>query len=276
MTDEQHHIEDLLAAYVLGAVTPVEAARVEEHLATCDACRRLEDELREVEALLPVLAGDEAPSPGLKARLMAIVQAEAQAPASSSFGGASPTADAAGTSGAAREGLRLVPPSRAPHGPDGVVRRGGPVARTLASRRVTALLALAAMAALAVLGVQLWRSSGGAQSRPTSEYAVGGTATQPAIGGSLLYYADGARIEIDLHGLKTLPARRVYEVWLIRGHYRVVIGIGTFRPEAHGTIRFTTSGENVHNYTLACLTVERAPRATRPTLPLVAMATIDH
>jgi hypothetical protein len=68
----------------------------------------------------------------------------------------------------------------------------------------------------------------------------------------------------------------VYEIWLIRGHYRVVKGIGTFRPEAHGTIHFTTSGENVRNYTLACLTVERAPRATTPTLPLVAMATIDH
>jgi anti-sigma-K factor RskA len=276
MTDEQHHIEDLLAAYVLGAVTPVEAALVEEHLATCDACRGLEDELREVEALLPTLAGDEAPSPGLKARLMAIVEAEAQAPASSSFGDAARTAEAAGSGGTAREGLRLVAPSPARHGADGAPPRNGLATRTLASRRVTALLALAAMVALVVLGVQLWRSSGSAQPRPTAEYAVGGTATQPAIGGSLLYYADGAHIEIDLHGLKTLPARRVYEVWLIRGHYRVVRGIGTFRPEANGTIHFAMSGENVRNYTLACLTVEQAPRATRPTLPLVAMATIDH
>jgi anti-sigma factor RsiW len=182
MTDEQHHIEDLLAAYVLGAVTPVEAALVEEHLATCDACRRLEGELREVEALLPALAGDEAPSPGLKVRLMAIVQAEAQAPDSSSFGDAARTADVAGSGGAAREGLRLVPPSPARHGVDGAPPRSGHAARTLASRRVTALLALAAMAALVVLSVQLWRSSGGSRPRPTTEYAVGGTATQPAIG----------------------------------------------------------------------------------------------
>ena len=58
MMEEQSHVHDLLAAYVLGAVTPLEATLVEEHLATCALCRRQESEFREVERRLPRLAGE--------------------------------------------------------------------------------------------------------------------------------------------------------------------------------------------------------------------------
>ena len=58
--DEQH-THDLLAAYVLSAVTPDEAALVQQHLAGCASCQRLERELRAVASVLPELAGDLTP-----------------------------------------------------------------------------------------------------------------------------------------------------------------------------------------------------------------------
>jgi hypothetical protein len=150
------------------------------------------------------------------------------------------------------------------------------VPRRRGARQVSPLLALAAMVALVILGVQVWRHSGGTPAKPTAAYAMSGTAVQPDVAGLLRYYAQGARLDLQVHNLELLPAGRVYEVWLIRGHYRVVRGIGAFRPAANGTGSFAATGEDVRAYTLVCLTVERAPRAQRPTLPLVAMATIDH
>jgi anti-sigma factor RsiW len=74
MNGAPEHVHDLVAAYVLGAVTPLEAALVEEHLAARGACRQVEAELRAVEALLPTLAGELAPPPALKAPLLALVE----------------------------------------------------------------------------------------------------------------------------------------------------------------------------------------------------------
>src|SRR5207248_6176930 len=75
LMDEQH-THDLLAAYVLSAVTPDEAALVQQHLAGCASCQRLERELRAVASVLPELAGDLTPPPTLKARVMAAAAAE--------------------------------------------------------------------------------------------------------------------------------------------------------------------------------------------------------
>src|SRR5205823_3982185 len=114
MRDEEYHVHDLVAAYVLGAVTPDEASLVEEHLATCAACRRLEGELREVAALLPVVAGERTPPPDLKARVMAAVRAEAQGGAGMLTGPAAPRAPHDGLRPTAgREPVR-APPARRP------------------------------------------------------------------------------------------------------------------------------------------------------------------
>src|SRR5947209_5684791 len=176
MRDEEHHVHDLVAAYMLGAVTPDEASLVEEHLATCAACRRLEGELRAVVALLPVAAGDMTPPPDLKARVMAAVRAEAQGGAGTLTGPAAPRAP--------RDGLRPTADREAGRAPG--ARRPGAWRATL--------VALAAVIAVVVVGVGVWRLSGGGQPRPTREYAVRGTAVQTAITGSLLYFKDGTRL----------------------------------------------------------------------------------
>ena len=240
MTDEAPHVHDLVAAYVLGAVTALEQERVESHLTRCAMCRDQERALREVAVLLPALVSEMAPPPALKTRLMGIVEAEA------------------GAAGAR------------PRGP----RRGPPVARPMALGVVAAVAAAAALVALVVSGVGLWRTWGGAPSVPVTQVAIAGTTTQPAIRGSLRSAAGGGHLALDLHGLKPLPVGRVYELWLIRGHYRVVRSVGTFRPTRTGTARLTMGSDNVAHYTLTCLTVERAPGARQPTQPLVAVGAI--
>ena len=269
LVDEQRHADGLLAAYLLGAVTPPEGALVETHLATCAACQIRAVELREVTALLPLLVGDVAPSPALKARLMAVVRA-----------------DTAATSDAPTNEEAVLP---LPVAPGARQRQQRPATHrpwvwlAAADRRAwwrprfgTPALAMVALLTLLVVSVTLWRLSGGGQPRPTVTYAVAGTPTQPAITGSLAYYGTEARLQLDVQGLRPLSASRVYELWLIRGHYRVVKAIGTFRVGSDGAGHLSARSDITSNYTMACLTVEAAPGHQRPTLPLIAIAALTH
>lgn len=260
MMDEQYHVHDLLAAYVLRAVTPEEAALVEEHLETCALCRRQESEFREVERGLPLLAGELAPPPALKARLMSIVEAEA---------------------GTRTDGAP-APPNRARSGPRlSVVPPGEQAARTRpaspAARRNTLplgpILAVAAALVLVALGLGLWRAVGGGTPQPTHTYALTGTGPGKPSLGTLAYYQDGKRLVLDLHGLKKTPAGRVYELWLIRkqgGKPVGLKGVGVF-ASADGSAHRTFTGHDVPSYTLAALTVERK-LVPAPTTAIVADA----
>ncbi len=252
--DEQHHLGDLVAAYVLGAVTSPEATLVEGHLAVCAECWQLEAELREVEELLPALAGERELSPQLKTRIMRQISLEPRSPLPT------PSAPTANLDDLAADGRRHPLPL---------------VRRPVAGRRAwpAALVALAAAVVLALVGGQLWHGSGG-EPAPTLRVALPGTGAQPWVAGTLRYYAGDVRIELDVRGTRPLPAGRVYELWLIRGHYRVFKGVGAFQAGSDGTGHLTVRGWRAPDYTLACLTVEQSPSASRPTFPLVAYGQI--
>lgn len=269
----EHHAGDLLAAYVLDAVTADEAVLVEEHLVSCSACRLQEAELRSLTASLPALATELPPPPRLKARLMSIVEAEARAGA----------ATLPATPSVSETPPRVIPLDRARQGaaragevPRRAERAGWPAVFARLVSRERTWLPLAAMVALVLVLICLgvWRPWAGQPARPTTEVALAGTAVQPAIRGQLRYFKQGNRLELDLRGLRPLRADQVYELWLIRGHYRLVKGVGTFRAESNGTSHLSARSDDPADYTLACLTVERAPGATRPTLPLVAFGAI--
>jgi anti-sigma factor RsiW len=71
-------IEDT-GAYVLGALPEDEHARFAAHLAGCEACRAEVEQLRMVADTLPLGAVSVPPPPELKDRIMAVVEAEADA-----------------------------------------------------------------------------------------------------------------------------------------------------------------------------------------------------
>ncbi len=257
MMDEQDHVQDLVGAYVLGAVTPDEAALVEEHLQSCASCRRLERELREVEQRLPEWAGELTPPPQLKARLMAIVQQEA----------------------AARTDHHGAEPAPQPDGhtpqPAPVDMRGRAPGARLA--RWSPLLAVAAVLVVVVIGFAAWRALTGGSNNP-QPYPIRGTAAMATAKGTLSYNRSTHTLQLDLHGLRALPSNRVYELWLVRVKGKAIVGfhgVGVFRPNANGRGTLTVSYPTTKPYNLAGVTVERAPGSATPTFPIVAEGAIS-
>lgn len=82
-TSEHERHRDELAAYLLGALEPGEAAALERHLADCEECRTELEWLRPAVQLLPESVERVEPSPRLREGLMAQVRSEVKnAPAS--------------------------------------------------------------------------------------------------------------------------------------------------------------------------------------------------
>ncbi|HKT83841.1 MAG TPA: anti-sigma factor [Solirubrobacterales bacterium] len=72
------HSRDDLAAYLLGALEPGEAAAVERHLAGCEECRTELEWLRPAVGVLPESVERVEPAPRLRQSLMEQVRAEAE------------------------------------------------------------------------------------------------------------------------------------------------------------------------------------------------------
>ena len=69
MSDEGH-IDEMAAAFALGALEADERDRVERHLARCDRCRRVIDEASEVAHWLAYAAPSVAPPARLREELL--------------------------------------------------------------------------------------------------------------------------------------------------------------------------------------------------------------
>lgn len=267
MMDPLRHVDDLVAAYVLGAVSPEEAERVKAHLTTCAECRALEDELREMEAALPALAGELEAPPGLKARVMAAVAAE---PPRARPGDFWPTANVQPvrpptSRDAGRDKIRPLPGSS-----------GDGRYRTPRGRMLRPWLVAAAVLVVAAVGVTAWRLIGTGQSQPSAKYAMASTPAMPGITGQLAYFKGDNHFELTLRGLKPIPAGRVYELWFIRvrGQSIAPTPIVVFRPGPDGSITLKKAGYAVPTFNLAGLTIQHAAQVKTPTLPIVASATL--
>jgi anti-sigma-K factor RskA len=75
---EHGQCAEVLGAYALGALPDAESTRVRRHLPECHQCRADLDGLRGVVDALPASVTQIEPPPELKARLMEIVEAEAE------------------------------------------------------------------------------------------------------------------------------------------------------------------------------------------------------
>lgn len=79
MNEREHEgRRDELAAYLLGALEPGEAAALEQHLADCEECRAELRWLRPAVQVLPEAVDPVEPPPQLRARVMAEVGADAK------------------------------------------------------------------------------------------------------------------------------------------------------------------------------------------------------
>lgn len=73
---EHEQQRDELAPYLLGALSPGEAAELEQHIAACEECRAELEQLRPVVQALPESVERVEPPPRLRTRVMAEVQAD--------------------------------------------------------------------------------------------------------------------------------------------------------------------------------------------------------
>lgn len=205
-----HCDSDSLAAYVLGACPPEEAAVITRHLSACDACIREAGALRRGSAALLTHVPPASPPPHVKDRLMAHVRADA-----SLFD-------------AARE--RTAPPSR-----------GRDRWRSLGDR-LRAPLPIAALGCALVLAV-----GGGALLSSPGSGDTSVVAAQidrelaPRASGTL--ELRGQSGELQVRGLPEPEPGRAYQVWVRNELATPRPANATLRPDADGVSRASLSAD---------------------------------
>jgi len=234
----EHPDRDDLVAYSLGALDPREISAVEAHAPSCARCSR------ELEALSPAVAvlGESVeqvePPPELRERVLAIVREEARAREAERRG--------AGMG----EEARTMPRER----------RG---LRGLLLRPAMGLAALAIVAA--GIGGYLAAGNGGGGGETTVPVVA-----QQGIGGTLAIGEDTSML--DLHGLRHLSGREVYQVWVAHGSS--VRPSSNFIPDTSGRAMTAVDG-HLSGGTKVMVTREPHPGRTTPTPPILLSATVE-
>jgi hypothetical protein len=233
-----HPDRDDLVAYSLEALDPREAAEIEAHAPSCARCTR------ELEALVPAVAvlGESVeqlePPSELRERVLSIVREEADAK----------QAELSGAQGREEATKRRE-------------RRG---LRGLLMRPAVGLAGLAIVGA--GVGGYLVADEGG---------NAGGESTVPVVAqagiGGTLAVGDTSSM-LDLHGLKQLTGREVYQVWVAHGSS--VQPSSSFVPDNTGRAMTAVDG-NLSQGTKVMVTREPHPGETAPTTPVLLSATVE-
>ena len=235
-----HPDRDDLVAYSLEALDPREAAAVEAHAPSCARCSR------ELEALAPAVAvlGESVeqlePPPELRERVLAIVRDDAEAK---------------------RADARASEPREATRPRE---RRG---LRGLLLRPAMGLAAVAIVAA-GIGGYLVAGNGGGGGGETGTTVAV--VPTSRGIGGSLAVGDTSSML--DLHGLKQLTGREVYQVWVAQGSN--LKPSSNFIPDSSGRAITSVDG-HLTDGTKVMVTREPRPGRTKPTPPILLSATIE-
>jgi anti-sigma-K factor RskA len=167
-----------VAAYALGALEDSEAERFAAHLVGCSHCTEELSELQFVVNMLPSGVPAATASPALKARVMSVVNSEAEL-----LRAAGPEADR--------------PPAPASR-------------RRWMARPVFGLGGALGVAAAAAAVVVIAAGSGGTSVHTTTGSSIVSTA-------SVVLRQSGGRAELDVADMKPPAADHVYQVWLQRG-----------------------------------------------------------
>ena len=228
----EHPDRDDLVAFALDALEPGEERAIEAHTPSCARCTR------ELEALVPAVAvlGESVeqlePPPELRERVLAEVRADVA------------------RSAADREAVPRPPR-----------RRGW---RGLLPRP-----AIAVGLAIVVAAVGGYVIAGNDDDGGISETTVPVVAQQ-GIGGTLAVGENTSML--DLHGLRQLDGREVYQVWVAKG--QSLRPSSNFIPDANGRAMTAVDGR-LTSGTKVMVTREPRPGRTTPTPPILLSATVD-
>jgi anti-sigma-K factor RskA len=236
MTEKAHESRrDELAAYLLGALEPGEAAELERHLAGCEECRADLEWLRPAAQTLPEAVERVEPPRELRARVMAEIEAGAERDG-------------------ARHGHRGAPAGG--YGRRLLVWLRGPSLRPVAG--LAAVLAIiAGVAGYAIHG----RDSGGGATTVVAGRAPGVTAE---------VVREGDSGTLRLANVGELPPGRVLQAWVRRGK-RVESAKALFVPNRDGTA--TAAIGDMRGVNTVMVTAEPRGGSAHPTSPpIIAVA----
>jgi anti-sigma-K factor RskA len=255
MTDEirpMDHaaVDELGAAYALGALEPDEARAVRDHLATCTQPHAELRSLLGADLVLAMSLQAIEPSPALRERVMASIERTVQ------------------------ERTPVVRPTAGAEPP----RRGGWL-DWLSPRlaRPVAVAAVAALLAVGAWGVTLQsqlaerdralRAVADAIADGETAFRVEGTA-----GRGYVVETPGSGAALVVADLAALPADRIYELWLLDAA-GTPVAVGTFRP-ADGDVAVVELERDLAGFSIFAVTVE-ASRVDAPTSDPVMAAPLE-
>ncbi len=254
MTDElrpMDHaaVDELGAAYALGALEPDEARAVAEHLASCTEPHTEVRSLLGAEQVLAMSAEPVQPSAALRERVMASIERVPQEHAA-------------------------LPPPRRPARAEPRERRGwldwlSPrVVRPLAVAAVVALLAVGAVG----LNLQSQLAERDRALRAVADAIASGQTAFRVEGDAGRGYVvdtpgDGAALVVA--DLASLPADKIYELWLLDAE-GTPVAVGTFTP-SEAEVAVVQLERDLAGYAVFAVTVE-ASRVDAPTSDPVMVA----
>jgi anti-sigma-K factor RskA len=240
-----HHFDDQIAIYALGALFGEEKADLEAHLRECASCSAQLREARAVVNLLPRSVEPIEPSPETKRKLFARVEADLSQAAPQTR-----TAPEAGSTVARRARLSLPA-----------------LAFGLAAILVLVLIGL--LAAPLVDQFNRQREIATILNNPNAQTRViGGTKDAPSAQGKLVAAPGETHAVLVVGGLKPLPPDKTYEFWLIRGAQAVPAGL--FNVDANGSSTLLiAAAESLNTYDKLGVTIEQRAGEQTPKGTLV-------
>jgi hypothetical protein len=265
MSGHEQFAEDL-ALYALNALSGEERAGLEQHLATCAACKLELEQLRGDGVLLTLSTMGPRPPQRARQRLLDAVAREAPA--------ISPTLSQ-------------------------TVRKDASFGRSLSGRSWWGWLGWAAAAAVIVFAASLWkensvlkrdllaassvvsqrtldleqaRNIASTLTNPEGQhFTLVAMKTPPQPQGKAMYVRNRSSLIFLASNMPALPAKKIYELWLIPEE-GAPIPAGLFKPDAHGSAAVINPPLPPGIAAKAfAITVENDAGATTPTMPIVMM-----
>jgi len=237
MSPERDHeeIQDLLAAYVLGATDPEEDEVVRAHLDGCSTCTSTVHRLQRALCAIPLAAETVPPPPRLRQQILEMAAASRQSE----------------LPGRRKERVLRLQPRRVP-----IWRQGA------GWRAAATAVAIVAFALGAGLGLGIGRSIAPQQppASTVAQYSLSGSGTMAGAQGRVFELKQQGLTLVEFSNLPELEAGKVYELWLIP-HNGQPAPAGVFRPDPGGS-HVVVLARSLTGLTALAVTAEVGPNGT--------------
>ncbi len=231
------HIDDLVDAYVLGALDLNEVAEVEAHLTMCDQCRALVETAQRVNTLLLYAPPPVLPPSGLRLRVISRVRQEAEQARASEIS----RPPAATSEDPPRQNLIHWLRSLTRPRPADPVLNG--LARLLADP-----------------GCTIWEMTG--------------TESLPDAHARFIATRQGSEGVLMANGLAPLSADRAYQVWLLQDGTPIPNVV--FQPNADGSMRLLVRApKQLANFGVIAISAEPTSGSLAPTGAIMLMGALS-